>query len=116
MEPILNLIREKTKISYDAALQISLLTSSYGAWTEAIENHFSFETLRFFNYSYRERGMFVTDSSRKKSSIYHVYESLTFYNDMIGSSGYNPKIPPDPKVDKDSLPFDLCTRLGKMHI
>ena len=116
MEPILNLLREKTKVSYDAALQISLLKSSDEAWTDAIDSRFSFETLRFFNYSFREHGKAVTDSTMKRSSIYHACHSLTFYNDMIGSSGRNPKTPPDPSVDKDSLPFDLCTRLGKMRI
>ena len=48
LEPIVKLLRDKTKISYDAALQISLLTSSNEAWTDAIDSHFAYETLNFY--------------------------------------------------------------------
>ena len=113
MEPTLNLLREKTKISHDAALQTSLLKSSDEAWTDAVDSRFAFETLRLFDYSFRAHGETVTASTKKKSSICRMRRSLTFYNDVIGSSGRNPRAPPDPSVDEDRLPFDLCARLGK---
>ena len=68
LEPTLNLLREKAKASRDAALQTSLLKSGDEAWTDAIDSRFSFETLRLFDYSFREHGEAVTDSTKKKRS------------------------------------------------
>ena len=116
LEPTLNLPREKAKVSRDAALQTSLLKSSDEAWTDAVDSRFAFETLRLFDYSLRAHGKAATASTKRRGSTHRARRSLTFYNDVIGSSGRDPKTPPDPSVDKDSLPFDLCTRLGKMRI
>ena len=43
LESIVKLLRDDTKISYDAALQIPLLTSSNETWTEAIEAYFDYD-------------------------------------------------------------------------
>ena len=116
LEPVVKLTRESTAISYDLAKQIPLLTSSNESWTDAIRAYFNSETLSFFDYSFRDHGKIVPALSSKKSCLYHVYYDLIFFNNMIGSSGYSPKIPPSPSVSKDTLPFDMCARLGKMHI
>ena len=48
LEPIITLIKDKTKISYDLAKQIPVLTSRAEIWIEAIEAYFCHETLTFY--------------------------------------------------------------------
>ena len=86
---IVELIRDKTKISYSLAKQFPVLISRNQIWIEAIEAYVCRENLRCYDNTFREHAGVLPVLTSKKSCIYHVFHSLIFFNDMIGSAGYS---------------------------
>ena len=112
LDIVVCMIRNDQKLSFQFASSMPILRVENEQFHKRIQSRFLEEVI-YFDRSFRSNKPLI-DLTIRKPCIYHIHQSLKFLNDMIKSEGYNPKIHPAINVEEDYLPFDMCSRLGKM--
>ena len=111
LDIVVRMIRDGEKFSFLFASSMPILRIEKDHFQRHVVRRFA-QQVTYFDRSFRSDKLLI-DLTMRKPCVYHVHQSLKFLNDMMKSEGYSPKISPSINVEKDCLPFDMCSRLGE---